>query len=639
MLRFSIKVLVFFLLMSSLIYAQKQATHWYLGDSIGLHFVNNVATPFIATDPNRTFVNEGGASISDSNGDLLFYTNNVFIWNRNHEVMVNGDSLWGNYSSTQGALIIPQPGNDSIYYVFIAGTRTDFSPLSHSIPYNNGLTYSVVNMNKQGGLGEVVIKNNILIINNSEKITAVETCDKNGVWIVTHTDIGDTFYTYKLTSTGLEAPIKTNIGYVYNYDNTVLPNIGQMMFSPNGKYLAIVHKQFIGIEALELYKFDRSTGIMSDLITIDTVQDPYGTCFSPNSSKVYCTNYDFSSGTSRILQFNLSVWDVDSIIASKAEASVGVSEGGLTLGIDGRLYQMSGQFGSTMIVLENPNDNTNDINVEFLSLIRSTGLGAPNFIQSYFQDTLKADFDANEVCFGDTTLFTNLSLHNYPDDDVTWSWNFGDPVSGNENNSVLKNPSHLFSNDGDFSVQLIINQPCLEPDTIVKLVTVKSAPYENIFEDTIYIEEGDSAYLNAENFGSSIFWSTGSNDTAIFVSEEGQYNLLILHSSLCRFKDSVYVKILDSIIEEELYIPNVFSPNGDGQNDYLKLFGGPFDQFLFRVYDNKGKMLFETNDHNIYWDGSFNGQNVPAAVYTYYLDATTLSGERLQKRGNISLLE
>ncbi|MGO8056139.1 hypothetical protein, partial [Rhizobium leguminosarum] len=61
---------------------------------------------------------EGVATQSDKNGNLLFYTNGIDVWNRNHEIMPNGTGLFGSQTSTQSGIIVPQPGSDSIYYVF-----------------------------------------------------------------------------------------------------------------------------------------------------------------------------------------------------------------------------------------------------------------------------------------------------------------------------------------------------------------------------------------------------------------------------------------------------------------------------------------------------------------------------------------
>ena len=97
-------------------YAQKQANIWYFGSNAGLDFNNG--NPTALTDGSM-FTQEGCASIADENGNLLFYTDGLKAWNKNHQSMPNGTGLLGNYSSTQSAIIVPKPNSNKIYYIFI----------------------------------------------------------------------------------------------------------------------------------------------------------------------------------------------------------------------------------------------------------------------------------------------------------------------------------------------------------------------------------------------------------------------------------------------------------------------------------------------------------------------------------------
>jgi hypothetical protein len=111
--------------------AQKQASIWYLGQQ-GLDF--NYSPPRLLND-GAMRATESRATIADTQGRLLFYTNGQTILNRNHVVMANGENLAGHVSSRQGALIVTQPGSPSLYLVFTKG----------AVDYNlaRGLRYSV----------------------------------------------------------------------------------------------------------------------------------------------------------------------------------------------------------------------------------------------------------------------------------------------------------------------------------------------------------------------------------------------------------------------------------------------------------------------------------------------------------------
>src|SRR5258705_6401883 len=106
-------------LILSLSSAAQRNNIWYFGLKGGLDFnpVPGLPSP-IAIGNSAMTANEGCGSVCDVNGQLLFYSNGITIYNRNHQAMVNGDNLAGHLSSVQSCLIIPRPGNDFIYYVF-----------------------------------------------------------------------------------------------------------------------------------------------------------------------------------------------------------------------------------------------------------------------------------------------------------------------------------------------------------------------------------------------------------------------------------------------------------------------------------------------------------------------------------------
>lgn len=92
----------------------------------------------------------------------------------------------------------------------------------------------------------------------------------------------------------------------------------------------------------------------------------------------------------------------------------------------------------------------------------------------------------------------------------------------------------------------------------------------------------------------------------------------------------------------ELFIPNAFSPNQDGENDTLKFFYGNINcisKFYFIVFDRWGEKVFETKNPKFSWDGEYRRIINNTAVFIYYLKATLLNGERIEKRGNITLIK
>ena len=156
--------------------AQGEATFWYFGDNAGIKFEEDGAiTPLL--DGQLSTI-EGCTSISDEEGNLLLYTDGIAVFNKAHQEIANGTDLNGNSSSSQSGLIVPNPCDPAIHYVFTVGA---------SIGDNAGfgLNYTIVDLDGNAGRGRVQQKNIPLIQVCSEKITAVlKDCSNRSVWVV-----------------------------------------------------------------------------------------------------------------------------------------------------------------------------------------------------------------------------------------------------------------------------------------------------------------------------------------------------------------------------------------------------------------------------------------------------------------------
>jgi len=389
------KIYLFFLLIIlnvSIVCAQKQGNIWYFGDHAGLDF--NTGNPVALTNGQTNLTNgigqgEGTAVICDSSGTLLFYSNGEKIWNRNHQIMMNGDTLLSNFSSTQSSLIVPLPGSNQLFYLF---TTDDFN--IDNLQY--GLRYSVVDMCLDNGLGAIIIgqKNILLLDTVSEKLTAVR--HKNGIdyWIIAHKYFSDEFYAYLFTTNGIVDTVITHIGSIHR-DNCLPPSskptlaaIGYMKASPNGKKLALVSLNTCD-NLKELFDFSDSSGVVSNYIDlelpVDTVgEGGYGLSFSPDNSKLYFTD------TKNVFQYDLNTGNANSIRNSKTQVSPFTSftndaSAALQIGPDGKIY-VARPPNPFLAVINNPNQQ--GINCNFqdnaLSLNNKTcDMGLPNFIDSY----------------------------------------------------------------------------------------------------------------------------------------------------------------------------------------------------------------------------------------------------------------
>jgi gliding motility-associated-like protein len=107
----------------------------------------------------------------------------------------------------------------------------------------------------------------------------------------------------------------------------------------------------------------------------------------------------------------------------------------------------------------------------------------------------------------------------------------------------------------------------------------------------------------------------------------------------CGNTDSVTVYIKQPICDNPIvFVPNAFTPDGDGYNDVLTVEGNNIDELTFVIYNRWGQKIFETNDKNIGWDGTFEGKALTPDVYGYYMQCRCVGGGRLQLKGNITLI-
>jgi gliding motility-associated-like protein len=108
---------------------------------------------------------------------------------------------------------------------------------------------------------------------------------------------------------------------------------------------------------------------------------------------------------------------------------------------------------------------------------------------------------------------------------------------------------------------------------------------------------------------------------------------------ICTKDGSVTVTVYELICEEpDIFVPNSFTPNGDGMNDVLFVRGRHITDLEFLVFDRWGEKVFETRDQGVGWDGTFRGAEVGPAVFVYHLTAWCLDGQRYFTKGNVTVI-
>ena len=120
-------------------------------------------------------------------------------------------------------------------------------------------------------------------------------------------------------------------------------------------------------------------------------------------------------------------------------------------------------------------------------------------------------------------------------------------------------------------------------------------------------------------------------------NKAGTYTLTVSDSLGCTQIDTVTVFV--DILCGEVFVPNAFSPNGDGQNDLLFVRGACITSMEFFVFNRLGERVFQTTDITIGWDGVWRGVPCENAVFSYVLTGTLLDGSEFSKKGNVSLVK
>jgi gliding motility-associated-like protein len=412
-------VFIIFFLSSILSFGQKEASNWYFGENAGIRF-NADGTVSELTDGQLNTI-EGCTTISDANGNLLFYTDGITVWNRLHQPMSNangalGNGLFGDPSSTQSALVVPKPGDPNIHYIFTVDTAISNNDV------DLGFNYSVVDMTLNGGLGNVTLKNSNLLQDSSEKITAVvKDCVTQSIWVITlasengePSGVFNTFHAYEVNSLGLNTTPVSSTFTTYITDGR-----GYLKLSPDGTKLVSANAG----SGLYIYDFDKATGVVSNETQINInfslngskPQVSYGIEFSQNNELLYVSTFYMTdqSGMGNpavqygaLLQYNLNAPNISSseiVIDSRQ-----TYRGGLQLGPNGKIYRAMNTIYNSgtpyLSVINNPNSIGTACNYvnNALSLSRNVRQGLPPFISSFFSE--KIDI------IGNNTSSTSLSL-------------------------------------------------------------------------------------------------------------------------------------------------------------------------------------------------------------------------------------
>ncbi len=432
------------------------------------------------------------SSISNKNGQLLFYTNGLSIFNRKYEPMPNGDGLNpGKYANSNkdygydlegGAIILPWPGHPGKYFVF--HLTTDNIPF---VWYSLDLFTTLVDMSLDNGLGDVVYKNKSVhhdsLVNGS--LSACRHANGRDWWIPCFYYSGRKCLMFLLDPGGVKLHHIQSIPFHFEPSGN-----GQAQFSPDGSKYSFFHRNSASYREFFLADFDRCNGRFSnpEYHTVNKFE-LVGVGFSPNS------NFLYMATAAELYQMDLTEPNpfenrlrIDSIDGFESFPLFPSYFSFMQLAPDGKIYINNGRSPDRISTINKPDLKGKACEVLQHNIHITSNATLPNFpffrlgaLQNSSCDTLNKLPVADWTYIPDNTDNYKIKFSDQSNYEISeWQWDFGDLNSVSDTSS-LKNPEYIFPGDGIYEVCLIVKNPS-GADTLCKSINITHVSAEDIAE-------------------------------------------------------------------------------------------------------------------------------------------------------------
>jgi hypothetical protein len=505
--------------------------NWFF-NNISLNFNNGMGEPTVGNSPLNIDGQESTTTISDPDGNLLFYSDGIRVYNRNNVIMPNGSGLMGSFSTTQSCLATPFPGNPNLYYLFTADA------IENNL--DNGIRYNIIDMTLNNGLGDVVSgSKNILVRDDvGEMLTGTFHANGRDIWILMAKSNSNQFYAYLLTDQGISTNpvISSQIG-----QNTSL-GLGPMKFSADGNMVACTMLRDWPW-SIVLANFNRTTGELTngrDIWLSDVVNNqPHSFEFSPDNSKLYVNLWQ----PNEIWQYDLSVGNINAITASKTVVSpypTGPSYGQMARGNNGKIY-MTSASSLKVDYIANPNATglacnytTGTISAYVSGLLMSFSI--PNMIQGLGQPYIPSIAGKTAICPGEQVTYNVPYLTS--DQSVVWTYTGNGTLTNNTNNTAT-----LTNVTGIGQLRVTVTGGCgITHDTIV--ISAVPAIHPFIGNDTLVC---GAVQLSTQIPFAHYLWNTGDIGTILLATPPGTYWVETTDTNGCVATDTIVLNTTTSV--------------------------------------------------------------------------------------------
>jgi gliding motility-associated-like protein len=275
-------------------------------------------------------------------------------------------------------------------------------------------------------------------------------------------------------------------------------------------------------------------------------------------------------------------------------------------------------------------------------LLVTNGTCADSIYQTVtiIRDTLFA-LDDTVVCSG-TTLQLSAG-HTNSLNTLQYNWGPDNLIIGGDSTDT---PTVTITQPTTFTVTATNTIGCVYTDSVrVSFYPTQPSVIATADPDTIKFGESSQLFADSSN-ANWLMWLPDSTLSATNIvnpvakPRQTQYYVVeVRDENSCAKTDTVWVYLLATPCgPNSVYIPNAFSPNGDGKNDVLYVRANNVTQLYFAVYDRWGQRMFETRDISKGWDGTFKGKQIDPAVFGWYAEGLCDGGKKFELKGNVTLI-
>jgi hypothetical protein len=493
---------------------------WYFGDKAGIDF--NVQPPQ-ALNESAMLAPEGCSIVCDRNGQTIFYTDGHYVYDKTHTEITGGTGIGGTPSSTQSALIVPLPGDETLYYIFTTQAINGSDSLQ--------LDYSLFDLKLNDGKGAVVMRNVMLFMKSTERITA------NGQWLIVHELGNKTFRSYPITAQGIGNQVYSAIGSDHS-----------LAIQQNGEgYMKLGPRNMVAVPVstpgtsnhIEIFQLD-TAGVISNYQDVD-LQEPngaiYGIEFSPAGNKLFAS-VRYTGGTSALYEYS-----IDSLfrIRRRQRLPVAADIGAIQVGPDGQIYVATNSAANnTQLGTIAANEDTlatSSFNLQGFALASGTvsRLGLPNFIQINSNALGGPGITVAGRCLGDSTRFSGSPRDQI--DTYTWTVNRINPTTGTPElvgSSTEATFALLLAEPGDYTVSMELRNRCDVPLILSDRFTITAPPVNPGRGVPICNTPTVALDANPSNVpGLTYEWDTGETTEIINIGDQGVYTVAVSDTLGC----------------------------------------------------------------------------------------------------------